>query len=71
MIITAAEFKENTEKYLSLTEKEDIIITKNREESLMVTDTETNRLNAACTLFGALRNDIEEKEIQSKRRTYK
>lgn len=54
MSITATELKQNLGKYLLLSAKEDILITKNGKPIAKLTNPYQNRVNTAKSLFGIL-----------------
>ena len=54
MSITATELKQNLGKYLLLSAKEDILITKNGTTIAKLTNPYQNRVNTAKSLFGIL-----------------
>ena len=54
MSITATELKQNLGKYLLLSAKEDILITKNGKTIAKLTNPYQNRVNTAKSLFGIL-----------------
>ena len=54
MSITATELKQNLGKYLLLSAKEDILITKNGKIIAKLTNPYQNRVNTAKSLFGIL-----------------
>ncbi len=65
MTITATELNDNLEKYLLLTETEDIFITRNGKVIAMLSNPNQDRVNLAKSLFGVLPSDVtleEEKE---------
>ena len=57
MSITATELKQNLGKYLLLSAKEDILITKNGKTIAKLTNPNQNRVNTAMSLFGILPRD--------------
>ena len=57
MSITATELKQNLGKYLLLSAKEDIFITKNGKVVAKLTNPHQNRVNTAKSLFGILPED--------------
>lgn len=57
MSITATELKQNLGKYLLLSAKEDILITKNGKTIAKLTNPNQNRVNTAKSLFGILPED--------------
>ena len=57
MSITATELKQNLGKYLLLSVKEDIYITKNGKTIAKLTNPHQNRVNVAKSLFGLLPED--------------
>ena len=59
MSITATELKQNLGKYLLLSAKEDIFITKNGKTIAKFTNPHQNRVNAAKSLFGILPEDAD------------
>lgn len=59
MSITATELKQNLGKYLLLSAKEDIFITKNGKTIAKLTNPHQNRVNTAKSLFGILPEDAD------------
>jgi antitoxin (DNA-binding transcriptional repressor) of toxin-antitoxin stability system len=59
MSITATELKQNLGKYLLLSVKEDIFITKNGKTIAKLTNPHQNRVNTAKSLFGILPEDAD------------
>lgn len=57
MSITATELKQNLGKYLLLSAKEDIFITKNGKVVAKLTNPYQDRVNIAKSLFGILPKD--------------
>lgn len=57
MSITATELKQNLGKYLLLSAKEDIFITKNGKVVAKLTNPNQNKVNVAKSLFGILPED--------------
>lgn len=57
MSITATELKQNLGKYLLLSAKEDILITKNGKTIAKLTNPNQNRVNTAKSLFAILPRD--------------
>lgn len=57
MSITATELKQNLGKYLLLSAKEDIYITKNGKVVAKLTNPHQSRVNTAKSLFGILPKD--------------
>ena len=57
MSITATELKQNLGKYLLLSAKEDIYITKNGKIVAKLTNPYQNRVDTAKSLFGILPQD--------------
>ncbi len=54
MLITATEFKNNIGKYLSLVDKEEIIITKNGKQIAKLTDIESGEKTLTDSLIGII-----------------
>ncbi len=59
MSITATELKQNLGKYLLLSAKEDIYITKNGKIVAKLTNPNQNRVDIAKSLFGILPKDAD------------
>ncbi len=57
MSITATELKQNLGKYLLLSAKEDILITKNGKTIAKLTNPNQNKVDTAKSLFGILSED--------------
>ena len=58
MAITATELKSNLGKYLLLSEKEDIFITRNGKVVAKLTNPYQDRVDVAKSLFGVLPGDM-------------
>lgn len=58
MAITATELKSNLGKYLLLSEKEDIFITRNGKVIAKLTNPYQDRVDIAKSLFGVLPGDM-------------
>lgn len=67
MSITATELKQNLGKYLLLSAKEDILITKNGKIIAKLTNPNQNRVNTAKTLFGILPEDASLEDAKAER----
>lgn len=67
MSITATELKQNLGKYLLLSAKEDILITKNGKIVAKLTNPNQNKVNIAKSLFGILPEDASLENIKSER----
>lgn len=67
MSITVTELRENLSKYLALSTKEDIYITKNGKIISKLSNPYRNRVNAAKSLFGIIDAAIDEKDIKDER----
>lgn len=67
MSITATELKMNLGKYLSLSETEDIYITRNGKVVAKLTNPFQDRVDAAKSLFGILPSDMTLEEAQKER----
>lgn len=67
MSITATELKQNLGKYLLLSAKEDILITKNGKIIAKLTNPNQNRVNTAKSLFGILPEDASLKDTKEER----
>lgn len=67
MSITATELKMNLGKYLSLSEKEDIFITRNGRVVAKLTNPNQDRVNMAESLFGIIPADITLEEAREER----
>lgn len=59
MSITATELKQNLGKYLLLSAREDIYITKNGKVIAKLTNPHQNRVETAKSLFGILPEDAD------------
>lgn len=67
MSITATELKQNLGKYLLLSSKEDIYITKNGKVVAKLTNPNQNRINTAKSLFGILPKDASLEDAREER----
>ena len=67
MSITATELKQNLGKYLLLSAKEDILITKNGKIIAKLTNPNQNRVNTAKSLFGILPEDASPEDAKAER----
>lgn len=67
MSITATELKQNLGKYLLLSAKEDIYITKNGKVVAKLTNPNQNRVNTAKSLFGILPKEASLEEAREER----
>ena len=67
MSITATELKQNLGKYLLLSAKEDIFITKNGKIVAKLTNPYENRVNTAKSLFGILPVDADLENAKAER----
>lgn len=67
MSITATELKKNLGKYLLLSAKEDILITKNGKIIAKLTNPNQNRVNTAKSLFGILPEDASLEDAKAER----
>lgn len=67
MSITATELKQNLGKYLLLSSKEDIYITKNGKVVAKLTNPNQNRVNTAKSLFGILPEDASLEDAREER----
>lgn len=67
MSITATELKQNLGKYLLLSAKEDILITKNGKIIAKLTNPNQNRVNTARSLFGMLPEDASLEDARAER----
>lgn len=67
MSITATELKQNLGKYLLLSAKEDILITKNGKTIAKLTNPNQNRVNMAKSLFGILPEDASLEDAKEER----
>ena len=57
MQITATELKANLGKYLALAEVEDVRIIKNGRETVTISNTHKDRINAMQSIFGIIKPD--------------
>lgn len=67
MSITATELKQNLGKYLLLSAKEDILITKNGKIISKLTNPYQNRVNTAKSLFGIIPEDASLEDVKAER----
>ncbi len=67
MSITATELKQNLGKYLLLSAKEDILITKNGKIVAKLTNPNQNKVNIAKSLFGILPEDASLDDAKAER----
>ena len=67
MSITATELKQNLGKYLLLSAKEDIFITKNGKIVAKLTNPYENRVNTAKSLFGILPIEADLEDAKAER----
>ncbi len=67
MSITATELKQNLGKYLLLSAKEDILITKNGKIVAKLTNPNQNKVNMAKSLFGVLPEDASLDDAKAER----
>ncbi|MCI9385039.1 MAG: type II toxin-antitoxin system prevent-host-death family antitoxin [Lachnospiraceae bacterium] len=67
MSITATELKQNLGKYLLLSAKEDILITKNGKIIAKLTNPNQNRVDTAKSLFGMLPEDASLEDAKAER----
>jgi antitoxin (DNA-binding transcriptional repressor) of toxin-antitoxin stability system len=67
MSITATELKQNLGKYLLLSAKEDILITKNGKIVAKLTNPNQNKVNMAKSLFGILPEDASLDDAKAER----
>ena len=67
MSITATEFKMNLGKYLTLSQTEDIYITKNGKVVAKLTNPNQDRVDIAKSLFGVISADITVEEAREER----
>lgn len=67
MSITATELKQNLGKYLLLSAKEDIYITKNGKIVAKLTNPHQNRADTAKSLFGILPEDASLEDAKEER----
>jgi antitoxin (DNA-binding transcriptional repressor) of toxin-antitoxin stability system len=68
MTITATELKRNLSHYLLLSQKEDVIITKNGKIIAKLANPNLNKADLLTSLFGTLPNDRSPEEILEERR---
>ena len=68
MSITATEFKMNLGKYLTLSQTEDIYITRNGKVVAKLSNPNQDRVDIAKSLFGVIPADITLEEAQEERR---
>ena len=67
MSITATELKQNLGKYLLLSAKEDIYITKNGKIVAKLTNPHQNRVDTAKSLFGLLPQEASLEDAKEER----
>ncbi len=67
MSITATELKQNLGKYLLLSAKEDILITKNGKIIAKLSNPNQNRVDTAKSLFGMLPEDASLEDVKAER----
>ena len=67
MSITATELKQNLGKYLLLSAKEDIYITKNGKIVAKLTNPHQNKVDTAKSLFGILPEDARLEDARAER----
>lgn len=67
MSITATELKQNLGKYLLLSAKEDIYITKNGKVIAKLSNPNQNRVDTAKSLFGILPRDASLEDAKAER----
>ncbi len=68
MSITATEFKMNLGKYLTLSQTEDIYITRNGKVVAKLSNPNQDRVDVAKSLFGIIPADMTLEEAQEERR---
>ena len=68
MSITATEFKMNLGKYLTLSQTEDIYITRNGKVVAKLSNPNQDRVDIAKSLFGIIPADMTLEEAQEERR---
>ena len=67
MTITTTELKNNQSKYLALSSREDVIVTKNGRPIAKIVGVRQAEVASIESLFGILPSDIDEKEILKER----
>ena len=68
--ITTSELKSNIAHYISIVEKEDILITRNGKTVAKLVSQKPDKVQLAKSLFGILKGaDIDEKAIKNERRS--
>lgn len=67
MTITATEFKLNLGKYLSMAEREDIIITRNGRVVAKLTNPNQDRVDMAKELFGVIPQNASIDQVRRER----
>ena len=70
MSITATEFKMNLSKYLTLSQTEDIYITRNGKVVAKLSNPNQDRVDIAKSLFGVIPADMTLEEAQEERRNH-
>jgi antitoxin (DNA-binding transcriptional repressor) of toxin-antitoxin stability system len=68
MTITSTELKQNLSRYLSLSQKEDVFITKNGKIIAKLANPNLNKTDLLISLFGSLPNEKSPEEILEERR---
>ena len=68
MSITATEFKMNLGKYLTLSQTEDIYITRNGKVVAKLSNPNQDRVDIAKSLFGVIPADMTLEEAEEERR---
>ncbi len=67
--ITTSQLKSNIARYITLAEKEDILITRNGHTVARLIGQKTDKVAMAKSLFGILKNsEIDEKALKEERR---
>ena len=67
MVITATEFKNNIGKYLTLVDREDVVITRNGKTIAKLTNTREDKVKMAESLFGILPHDASIEQSREER----
>ena len=67
MTITTTELKNNQSKYLALSSREDVIITKNGRPIARIVGVRQTEVASIESIFGVLPKDVDEKKVLEER----
>lgn len=67
MTITTTELKNNQSKYLALSSREDVIVTKNGRPIARIVGVRQTEVASIESIFGVLPKDIDEKKVLEER----